>query len=223
MQKLAAIVPGVLIVALGILCGALFNRQRSLEDRLAEVERRSASAPRPAEAPAEKPVDERLPAPPVRAIVEAPRVPADPEIRRPAPVVATPEPLPPALQAAVAKEVERVMKEKRGLWLEGGDAVDPMGVLEKELALSPVQKLRIQEHWKSRDEAFGKVPQESLLKDPLEHIRKMTEIEEGCETAVKRELDFAQQEKYDALKKEGKLLGGAVFRFNVVQKFEKKD
>lgn len=214
----------VLVAALGVGLLILFQRQQALTDRLGELEVKLAVAKsvRPAE-----PVPEAasIPAPPMPIAapqaVELPRPVAEPDLRRPAAPSVAPEALPPGVQAAVAKEVDRLMKERGGMWLDSAAMQDPIALMEKELGLSPAQKLRIQDYWKRRDDAILKLAGDGF-KNPGEHLRKATEIEEEYETAVKRELDFSQQEKYDALKREGKLINarGAVIRLNV-QKVEK--
>ena len=91
---------------------------------------------------------------------------------------------------------------------------DPMTVMDRELKLSPIQKTRIAGHMKERDDATMDLWQtEEGRKDWRATQEKSEELRKKCEESVKRELDLAQQDKYEELKKSGKLLdfggGGA--------------
>ncbi len=83
---------------------------------------------------------------------------------------------------------------------------DPLVVMERELKLSPIQKTRIQQHFKERDDAMMELWQtEEARKDWRGTEEKAGELRKKCEESVKRELDLAQQEKYEELKKAGKI------------------
>lgn len=83
---------------------------------------------------------------------------------------------------------------------------DPMVVMERELKLSPIQKTRIQQHMKEREDAIMELWQsEEARKDWRATEEKAGELRKKCEESVKRELDLAQQEKYEELKKAGKI------------------
>lgn len=83
---------------------------------------------------------------------------------------------------------------------------DPLAVMERELKLSPIQKTRIQQHFKERDDAVMELWQsEEARKDWRGTEEKAGEIRKKCEESVKRELDLAQQDKYEELKKAGKI------------------
>lgn len=83
---------------------------------------------------------------------------------------------------------------------------DPLTVMDRELKLSPIQKTRIQQHFKERDDAIMDLWQsEEGRKDWRGTEAKAGELRKKCEESVKRELDLAQQEKYEELKKAGKI------------------
>jgi hypothetical protein len=89
---------------------------------------------------------------------------------------------------------------------------DPLVVMERELKLSPIQKSRIQGHFKERDDATMDLWQsDEGRKDWRGTEEKAAELRKKCEESVKRELDLAQQDKYEELKKAGKIsdFGGA--------------
>jgi hypothetical protein len=84
---------------------------------------------------------------------------------------------------------------------------DPMVVMERELKLSSIQKTRIGQHMKERDDATMELYQgEEARKDWKGTEAKVEEIRKKCDESVKRELDLAQQDKYEELKKSGKLM-----------------
>ncbi len=198
--------------ALGLIflltCAALYTRQSALADRLEALERRSAAAPR-------------------TVVVPPPALPRADEEHRPSPrveaprqAVAGPAPAAPpsgdVLREAVAREVERQMEARRPSIATFSSPEDPLAMLEKELGLSPAQKIRIAELWKRREEDQRKLFEGGALKGgPGEHFKKVQELEEKYETAVNLELDFTQQERYAQLKKEGRLHNGVVFRVQV--------
>lgn len=83
---------------------------------------------------------------------------------------------------------------------------DPLAVMDRELKLSPIQKTRIQQHFKERDDAIMDLWQsDEARKDWRGTEGKAAELRKKCEESVKRELDLAQQEKYEELKKAGKI------------------
>ncbi len=83
---------------------------------------------------------------------------------------------------------------------------DPVAVMERELKLSPIQKTRIQQHIKEREDAIMELWQtEEARKDWRATEEKAGELRKKCEESVKREMDLAQQEKYEELKKAGKI------------------
>lgn len=114
----------------------------------------------------------------------------------------------------VEKLVEKKLKEhdKKNPFAEILNFEDPLVVMERELKLSPIQKTRIQGHLKERDEAAQEIwASGDPRKEWKEMEAKQQELRKKCEENVKRELDLAQQEKYDELKKAGKIndFGGA--------------
>lgn len=209
MQKLLLTLPLVVALALGVMVLSMAERQRALEERIAQLERRPTSAPK---AVAASPAEPAAAIPDAPAPVTAPRPVAEPAVS-PTPPAAL-EPLAPAVQQAVAKEVERQLKERRpGVFAEAIRMEDPLTLMEKELGLSPSQKLRIGELWKKRDAEMMKQVEGNL--GNLEAMKKVKEFEERYDLEIKRELDFAQQEKYDALKKQGRLHGGVVVQIEM--------
>jgi hypothetical protein len=113
----------------------------------------------------------------------------------------------------VAKEVERQLKDRGPGGFIGGAIrmEDPITVMEKELGLTPQQKLRIADLWKRRDDELMKMVETAPgVEGFREHAKKLQETETRYDTEIKRELDFAQAQKYDDLRKQGKLMGGNV-------------
>lgn len=206
--------PWVMVAVLGLGLFALANRQRQLAERVELLERR------PPTPPAEAPVGVEAPATRPAAALERPASLPPSEPSRPAPVVPAPaaEAFTPAQRAELAKEVERALRERGGPTIGWGALEDPMAVMEKELGLSPAQKLRVQALWKRRDAELMKGVDEGFQGNPGEHFKKLKEVEERYDEEIKRELDFAQREKYDALKKEGKLQPGVLIRVEVDEK-----
>jgi hypothetical protein len=88
---------------------------------------------------------------------------------------------------------------------------DPLEVMEKELRLSPLQKDRIKQHYDDAQREISEMWMKGM--SDKEHwadtVKKTEEVEKRKEENIKRELDLAQQEKYDELKKAGKLNGVA--------------
>jgi hypothetical protein len=133
----------------------------------------------------------------------------EPSARRTETAGSADDALTPAQKAAVAREVERQLKEQGAA---GHKFPRPMtadqllAMLEKELGLSESQKTRISEIWKQRDAEMRKMVDGGEFPPP----KKLMEVQDRYHEAVKRELDIAQQQKYDDLKKQGKLMGGGM-------------
>ena len=84
---------------------------------------------------------------------------------------------------------------------------DPMKVMERELKLTALQKTRILEHMKERDDATMELWQsEEARKDWRGIQEKSDELRKKCDESIKREMDLTQQDKYEELKKSGKLM-----------------
>ena len=197
---------GVVGLALLLAVVAQYRRQEALAERLDALERRApptahAPVPAPAVEP-ERPI-ESAPAPAVATPLE--RTPA--AARTPAVDVLTP-----AQREAIAKEVERQV-EKRGPSIGAVHRFEePMVVMERELGLSPAQKVRIEELFKRREEEQRKFFEEGFKGGPGAHAKAVQELEERYDTAIRQHLDFSQQQKYEELKKDGRLMSGVVFR-----------
>ena len=87
------------------------------------------------------------------------------------------------------------------------DMEDPVVVMERELKLSPIQKTRIMQHRKERDDAVMALWEtEEGRKNFRETQEKVEELGKKCDESVKRELTLEQQDKYEELKKSGKLM-----------------
>jgi len=112
--------------------------------------------------------------------------------------------LSPAQEEAVAKAVDRILKEKYGHLPKFGNPEDLEKTLAKELNLTESQKARIADILKRKREEF-----QALFEggDPMagSNMKKAMDIERRSEAAIKNELDSAQQAKYDQLKKDGKI------------------
>ncbi|HYE98874.1 MAG TPA: hypothetical protein VEJ18_08185, partial [Planctomycetota bacterium] len=118
----------------------------------------------------------------------------------------------PAQREAVAREVERALKE-RGPAPPAWPRVDVPSLLEKELGLSPAQKLKVEELWKRRDEDLMKVAREGPGEGGFAELsRKIQAVEARYDELIKRELDFTQATAYDRLKKEGRLHGAVMIQ-----------
>jgi hypothetical protein len=202
---------GAVALVLLLAAAALYRRQEALAERLDVLERRGvptarAIAPVAAEAEPERRVE------PVRAAA----TPSAPE-RTPAPARPTPPPaavvdaFTPAQHDAIGREVERQLRARPAA-LGFQTPEDPLEVMEKELGLSPAQKLRIAELFKAREEEQRKLLADGFKGGPAEHMKAVQELEARHETAIQQQLDFAQQQKYEQLKKDGRLVPGVVFR-----------
>jgi hypothetical protein len=112
------------------------------------------------------------------------------------------------VRADIAREVDAILKEKYG-HLPQFDMADPLVVMERELNLSPSQKVRIGELFKQKQEEMIKAHDDSKMG---EAFKKMREIDQRYEELVKAELDVAQQQKYEELKKNGKLMPGLMIK-----------
>ncbi len=117
------------------------------------------------------------------------------------------ETLTPAQEQAVAQAVDRILKEKYGHLPKFGKPEDLEKVLAKELNLTESQKARIAEILKRKREELRALFEG---KDPMagSTLQKGLEIEKRYDSAIRNELDAAQQAKYDQLKKEGKIPAG---------------
>lgn len=202
----------VLVAASLALNVALFLRQRDLERRLGSLERKPA-APRSATAPTEEssgPLPERR---------ESAQLPANRMFRDDSRSSGATggSPLPEATREAIEREVEKRLAEREknrgaGVFSQGEGVLlkmeEPIAVLERELALTPAQKERIAAIWKRRDEELREQAENGS--HGREMMKRFIEIQERYDEEVKRELDVAQQRKFDELQKSGRLMGGGV-------------
>ncbi len=219
MKALTAIL-GVLVIGCVATNVMLFQRVRELERKAPLKTGTVAAGSKSSDAPV--PADRMEPA------SGDPVVPAQ-GTAAPAPVVSgaarsgaesKPE-ITPAMKAALAAEVERHMKEKYGdlPHIAFHTMDDPITVMEKELTLTPNQKMAIGDLWKKREQELMKAFEEHKMSELGE---KAKEIEERYDAAIKQQLDITQQGKYDQLKKDGKLNGGGVV-FQMDVKSTEKD
>lgn len=108
------------------------------------------------------------------------------------------------------KDVEALIAKKIAEYDEGWEDAaweDPMTVMERELRLSPIQKTRIAGHMKERDEAAMDLwGAEGARRDWRGTEAKVGELRKQCDEAIRRELDLAQQDRYEELKKSGQLV-----------------
>jgi hypothetical protein len=118
--------------------------------------------------------------------------------------------LTPAFEEAVARAVDRILKEKYGHLPKIPNPEDLEKVLEKELNLTASQKVRIAELLKQKRAELGKLFTEDEGGLSGSALKKGMEIERRYEAAIKNELDSAQQAKYEQLKKDGKIPQGVV-------------
>jgi len=144
---------------------------------------------------------------PARRAEPAPDAPADPASATASKTVEGIA-LTPAMEEAVARAVDRILKEKYAHLPKTSNPEDLEKVLEKELNLTASQKVRIAELLKQKSEELTKVftSDEGILSG--NSLKKGMEIERRYETAIKNELDSAQQAKYEQLKKDGKIPQG---------------
>lgn len=173
----------------------------------AESERREPASP---QAPVESPAADDLK--PVY-IEKSGSMPLNPLNAAPAPAAPTEtaSELTPAQEQAVAKSVDRILKEKYGRLPGMTKPGDLEKTLEKELNLSASQKLRIAEilKWR-RDELHKLFEGENPMAGPT--MKKALDIERRAEEAIKGEIDATQQAKYDQLKKDGKIPQGVMIQ-----------
>ncbi len=207
------------VVAVGFVVFA--RRLKELNDRLASMERRIAAAPaRTPSIASENIVPSATPAAslPLSQAAEERRPPRTVE-STPATGGGTPSVLTAEQQAAVSREVERILNERMASLPTYFEAGDPLEVLEKELGLTPAQKLRIGKLFDERDAEIRPREESTSLHD----LSEVSKIYERYEEAILRELDLFQQEKYKELQEAGKLLGrGSVFYFSARAVEEKK-
>ena len=213
MQKYLA-VHVVVLAGLVVAVTLLVFTTRALTFRIDKLETardRAAAAPQvPASQPTVQPRETNSPDDLKPTYVEGPasalRNPI-PQADRPAlPVEDTK--LTPAQEEAVAKSVDRILNEKYGHLPKVHHPEDFEKTLEKELALSESQKIRIGEILKWKREEQRKVFQgeEGILSG--KSLKKAMEIDTKSEELIKAELSATQQAKYDQLKKDGKLQQG---------------
>ncbi|HEU4338818.1 MAG TPA: hypothetical protein VFS19_02015 [Planctomycetota bacterium] len=117
------------------------------------------------------------------------------------------ETLTPAQEEAVAKSVDRILKEKYAHLPKNPNPEDLEKTLEKELGLSESQKVRIGEilKWKRGEQRKLFEGEDPTLGSTM---KKAMDIDKKAEAAIKNELDATQQAKYDQLKKDGKIPQG---------------
>ena len=188
------------------------DRLESARDRVA-AERRDAGLERPpAETPGAielrpDPVDRGAPSTPPPE--EAPSKPNNPAPGVPSETAAE---LTPAQEQAVAKSVDRILKEKYGHLAKLPNPEEFEKTLEKELALSDSQRIRIGEILKWKRTEMSKVfsAEEGLLSG--KSLKKAMELEAKTEELIKAELSATQQAKYDQLKKDGKIPQGVTIQ-----------
>jgi len=191
---------------------ALTFRVQALE----AAEKRESKAPAPTETsakPMATPDDELKPtyyegnpryglkeAPPPKAVASA-----EPE---------KVEALTPAQEQAVAKSVDRILKEKYGHLTNIPNPEDLEKTLEKELSLSESQKIRIGEILKWKRGEMNKVFQsdDGLLSG--KSLKKAMDLENKTDELIKSELDATQQAKFDQLKKDGKISQGVTVQID---------
>ena len=211
------------VIAVGFVVFA--RRLKELNDRIVTMERRTVATSGAETRVPESPVPTMtLPNDPPAARATDERHPQRPDEATSSPrsstTTSTTSVLTAEQQAAVAHEVERILKERRPSMPVVFESEDPLEVLEKELGLTPGQKLRIAEIFKHRDEELRLLPENH---SPQELSKLFPEIEERYEQATLRELDVVQQKKYEELQKAGKLLGrGTTFYFSAQTVPEKK-
>ena len=119
-----------------------------------------------------------------------------------------------AQEEAVAKSVDRILKEKYGHLPKIPNPDDLEKTLEKELNLSESQKVRIGEILKWKRGELRKVFEgdEGVLSG--KSLKKAMEIENKTDDLIKAELDATQQAKYDQLKKDGKIPQGVTVQID---------
>lgn len=130
--------------------------------------------------------------------------------------------LTPAQEQAVARAVDRILKDKYGHLPKIPNPEEVEKTLEKELGLSASQKARISELLKrKREELRALFEGEDAAKGPP--LKKGMEIERRYDAAIKNELDATQQAKYDQLKKDGKIPAGLVVQIQAGDGSTKED
>jgi hypothetical protein len=158
-----------------------------------------------------------------------PSEPSTPETTRPAETKPAPEvaavegqALTPSQEQAVARAVDRILKEKYGHLPKVANPEDIEKTLEKELSLSASQKARISDLLKQKREELRALFEGDEAGKGLP-VKKGMEIERRYDAAIKNELDATQQAKYDQLKKEGKIPAGLVVQIEAGDGSQKED
>ena len=109
-----------------------------------------------------------------------------------------------AQEEAVARSVDRILKEKYGHLPKMANPEDLEKTLEKELNLTASQKARISI---LLDQKRAEMHEVFTGDNPLSgtNLKKGMEIENKYDAAIKRELDTTQAAKYEQLKKDGRI------------------
>ena len=219
-MKRAALVPIILsasVVALLALQVATSNRLAKLQDQIAKLEDRPVAGGAPAVSTAPDPAGAGLggttgvvsgaPAPGTDAPAGAAN-PGGADVDTASPLKSPRRAGEALSEADVEALIEKKLaaRDKKNPLASFMSFEDPMTVMERELKLSPIQKTRIAGHMKERDDANMDLWQsEEGRKDWRANQEKSEELRKKYHESVKRELDLAQQDKYEELKKSGKL------------------
>lgn len=207
-NRLAAGLLWSLVLALGITQVMMFMRIRQLQEQLADTRARDAGE-RVARTDSTSPPEMR----PVSPSPEStePRAPS-PESRETAMKEAPALPSAAPVNAGQVEDIVRRLLKERDQKSPFADLInmemeDPIVVMERELKLSPSQKLRIEDHMKARDAANDELMKGEWWKsDSKAYSEQWQAVHNNYEAAVKGELDYNQQQKYDELRKSGKLM-----------------
>lgn len=216
MSKNLGLVLGLLVFLEGVLIVVLFRTTGELEKRLAVAEKKG-STPQTVPKEGEPEVAERtdpwsVAHPPDEAFnLEE----AETARRSTSPAAADPPedaPLGPQQEAAIEKAVERALaRREESSAAPRAPRESPIEVLDRELKLSPSQRLRIEELMGKRNEdvlALFSGGAGNLL----EAANRAKELDAQYDEAIKAELTTEQALRYTELKKSGRIPGGVQVR-----------
>ncbi|MHC4607841.1 MAG: hypothetical protein ACYTAF_13085 [Planctomycetota bacterium] len=121
-----------------------------------------------------------------------------------------PDPAMPATRQQLEDMVRRLIKEedeKNGMSIRIPNMEDPLEVMKREMNLTPAQALRIKEirdgYLQAVDELMGS---DRMMSDQQGWSDDFQALTKDYHEQVKSELDYNQKQKYDELRRSGKLM-----------------
>ena len=107
---------------------------------------------------------------------------------------------------AIVRRVLDKRSEKNRFSKKKGKSGSPIPLLEKELKLNPSQKLRIEEYYNARRDAWIELKTGTLWsEDPKAFRAQWEEVGVRYEELVKAQLTYEQGQRYEELRSTGRL------------------